>query len=149
MAIDTATKRAAALGAGLTPGVILPVADDSIDAADRSQLASAPFGAGGTEVERQVIDVNGGEIPVKTSAEVLYLRFDWTGVLDDGVTLSSVAHTVPGGAVEEAEATNGDGTSDLNISGGTHAALYQLTIVATLSNSQTVSRTWPLRIYNS
>jgi len=38
MAIDTAAKRAAALGAGLTPGVVLPVPDGTISAADRASL---------------------------------------------------------------------------------------------------------------
>lgn len=99
--------------------------------------------------DRIVIDVSSGKIPVKTSAETLYLRFDWSSEIPDGVTLSSVAHTVPGGAVEESEDTNLDGTSDLDISGGTHAALYFLTIVATLSNASTISKTWPLRVFNS
>jgi hypothetical protein len=36
---DTAAKRAAALGMGLPPGVVLPVPDGTIDAADRAQLA--------------------------------------------------------------------------------------------------------------
>lgn len=49
MAIDTATKRASALGVGQPPGVILPVPDGTIDAADRAQLAGgyAPAAGGG------------------------------------------------------------------------------------------------------
>ena len=35
---DTAAKRAAALGAGLTPGVLLPTPDGSVDQIDRAQL---------------------------------------------------------------------------------------------------------------
>ena len=103
----------------------------------------------GPEPERIVIPVNGGKIPVKTSAETIYLRFDWSDAIPDGKTLVSVAHTVPGGAVEEDEDTNDDSTSDLDISGGVHASLLQLTIVATLSDASTVTRTWPLRIFNS
>jgi hypothetical protein len=38
MALDTPDKRAAALGAGLTPGIVLPIPDGGIDAGDRSQL---------------------------------------------------------------------------------------------------------------
>jgi hypothetical protein len=104
---------------------------------------------GGPEPERTVIPVNGGQIAIKTPAETLYLRFDWTDAIPEGETLVSVEHTVPGGAVEEDEDTNGDSTSDLDISGGTHGTLLQLTIVATMSDASTVSRTWPQRIYNS
>lgn len=49
MAIDTATKRASAIGVGQPPGVILPVPDGTIDASDRAQLAGgyAPASGGG------------------------------------------------------------------------------------------------------
>lgn len=39
MALDTATKRASALGVGMPPGIILPVPDGTIDAADRAALS--------------------------------------------------------------------------------------------------------------
>lgn len=102
-----------------------------------------------SEPTRVSIAVNGGKIAVKNSAETLYLRFDWADAIPDGATLASVAHTVPGGIVEEDEATNGDGTSDLDVSGGTHGQLFQLTIVATMSDASQVTRTWPLRVFNS
>lgn len=38
MAIDTAAKRASALGFGMPPGVVLPVPDGTVSAADRAQL---------------------------------------------------------------------------------------------------------------
>lgn len=42
---DTPAKRATALGAGLTPGVLLPTPDGSIDEVDRALLAGAyPIG---------------------------------------------------------------------------------------------------------
>jgi hypothetical protein len=104
---------------------------------------------GGPEPERTVIPVNGGQIALKTPAETLYLRFDWNDAIPDGATLVSVAHSVPDGAVEGDEDTNGDGTSDLDVIGGTHGQLLQLTIVATMSDASTVTRTWPLRIFNS
>ena len=149
MPIDTAAKRAAALRAGHPAGIVLPIPDGTIDATDRGQLAGVYLPGQAAAPARVVIPVNGGQIAIKTPAETLHLRFDWNEALPDGVTLTSVAHTVPGGAVEESEDTNGDGTSDLDISGGAHGALYQLTIVATLSDASTVTRSWPLRIFNA
>jgi hypothetical protein len=103
------------------------------------------------EVDRITIPVNGGKIPVKTSAERIYLRFDWSDAIPNGVTLANVVHTVTAAdaVVKEDESTNGDGTSDLDVSGGAHGLLTQLTIVATLSDASQVSRTWPLRVFNS
>ena len=100
-----------------------------------------------TDPTRLVIPVNGGKIPLKTSAEILYLEFDWSEAIAEGLTLQSVEHTVPGGVVREDQDVDGE-SSDLDISGGTHGALYQLTIVATMSDASQVTRTWPLRVFN-
>jgi hypothetical protein len=67
MALDTAAKRAAALGAGLTPGVILPVPDGEIDAADRAQLAGVALpSASAFETQR--------DFPVKRLRRDFYIR---------------------------------------------------------------------------
>jgi hypothetical protein len=98
--------------------------------------------------DRTVIPVNGGLIPLKAAADIAYLQFDWSDVLEEGVTLSSVTHTCPAAIVNEDDETDTDeGTSNLDVSGGVHGRTYQLTIVATLSDASTVTRTWPLRIF--
>lgn len=98
---------------------------------------------------RLVIPVNGGVIPIKRPDELLLIEFDWNDTLPEGVTLESVEHTVPSSLVRDDQEVNDDGTSDLDLSGGAHAAIYQLAIVATLSDASTVTRRWPIRVFNS
>jgi hypothetical protein len=51
MALDTATKRGAAIQTGMAPGVVLPVPDGTIDAQDRADLAGVvtPSASGGSD----------------------------------------------------------------------------------------------------
>jgi hypothetical protein len=67
MALDTAAKRAAALGVGLPPGVILPVPDGSIDAADRAALAGIAVPAAASSLV-EVPDVVGDDEATATAA---------------------------------------------------------------------------------
>lgn len=57
MAIDTAAKRAAALGVGMPPGVILPMPDGTVSAQDRAQLVGTylPASASASIVPRYKI----------------------------------------------------------------------------------------------
>lgn len=104
----------------------------------------------GDAAPRITIGVNSGFIALKDPDEDLLLTFDWSDVLSDGVTLALAAHTVPlplTGANDATSAVNG--TSSVDISGGVHGGLYVLTIVATLSDASTVTRSWPIRVFNS
>lgn len=107
------------------------------------------------EPERLTIRVNSGLIPIKDPDDELLLTFDWSDVLDDGVTLSSVTHAVvahtstPPLVASDEETDQAEGTSDVDLSGGVHGALYTLTLVATLSDASTVTRRWPVRGFNS
>src|SRR3954467_9496758 len=47
MALDTKTKRGAAVQSGQSPGVVLPEADGAIDAQDRAELAGIVMPSGG------------------------------------------------------------------------------------------------------
>jgi hypothetical protein len=85
MPIDTAAKRAAALRAGHPAGIVLPIPDGTIDATDRGNLAGVYLPGQAAAPTRVVIPVNGGKIPVKTSAETLYLQFDWNDALPVGL----------------------------------------------------------------
>jgi hypothetical protein len=70
MALDTATKRAAALGAGYPPGVVLPVPDGTIDAADRAALVGSAIpsaAASDTDPDAFGFDTQAG---VATSATI-------------------------------------------------------------------------------
>lgn len=99
---------------------------------------------------RTVIDVNSYYIPIKDPDADLLLTFDWSAVLSSGVTLASVVCTVAAPITKANEATDTlDATFDVDIGGGLHAGLYLVSMVATLSNGQTVSRDWPIRLFNS
>lgn len=105
---------------------------------------------GGGAGDRITIGVNAGVIALKTSAETLRLTFDFSDVLEGAVTLASVTYTVPSGINGSGEATDtGDGTSDIDIDAGSHGAMYHLQVVGTLSDASTVTRTWPIRVFNS
>lgn len=94
--------------------------------------------------------INVVRILLKDPDETLLLTFEWDDVLTDGVTLASATHTVASPLVGTNEATDTiAGESQVDISGGVHAALYVIRIVGTLSNGQTVARNIPLRAYNS
>lgn len=105
------------------------------------------FGDAATRTE---IDVNGYYIPVKDPDADLLLTFDWSAVLSDGVTLVSVVCTVPAGITKANEDTDAvEATFEVDIGGGLHAGLYIVSLVATLSNAQTASRDWPIRLLNT
>ena len=106
--------------------------------------------ADGEVAERVEIDVAGYLIPIKDPDSSLLLTFDWSRVLSAGVTLASVTCAVPAQLTKSNEATDTvDATFDVDIDGGAHAGLYVISLVATLSNGQTVSRDWPIRAFNS
>lgn len=101
--------------------------------------------------DRTIIDVEGYYIPIKDPDEDLLLTFDWSGVLDVGLTLGSVVCTVLAPITKANEATDTtDATFDVDIGGmAVHAGLHVISMVATLSNGQTVSKDWPIRVFNS
>jgi hypothetical protein len=80
-----------------------------------------------------------------------YCEVDWSGVLDEGVTLVSVSYSLPGGAglTNAAEAIDTSaGKSAIQIDGANHGSMHSIGIVATLSNDDTISFTAPLRCFN-
>lgn len=86
---------------------------------------------------------------VKYLDDALLIRFDWTDLLPDGVTLASVAHTVTSPLTKTAESTDTvNGTSDLDLGGGTHGVLSLVQIVATLSAGSPITIYWPVRGWN-
>lgn len=79
------------------------------------------------------------------------VTFEWAG-LPDGVTLSSVVHTVPSPLVKGTESTNaGAGTSTVKVGAGTaaHGQRYMVEAQATLSNGETLNRQVPLLVWNA
>lgn len=73
----------------------------------------------------------------------------WTAALPSGVTLASVAYTVPASlTVVDDEIEVSLGKSAVKVSGATHASMNQIAAVATLSNGSTIAFTGPLRCFN-
>lgn len=72
---------------------------------------------------------------------------DWSDVLDAGVTLSSVTHTVPSPLVKGAESTVSP-NSYVSISNAKHGKTYMIEGAATLSTGETLNRQFPLRCFN-
>lgn len=106
-------------------------------------------GGDASEDGRISIGVNDVIIIVKTPDETVPLRFDFTDELEDDITLASVTATVPDGLTGSGEATDTDeGTFDIDIAAGTHAGMYVLTFTGTLNNALTVTRNWPIRVFN-
>jgi hypothetical protein len=78
------------------------------------------------------------------------IEISWSDVLPDGVTLSSVTHTVPSPLVKGTESTDtANAKSFVKVSGAVHPQVYQMEATATLSNGDTINRQWPLRAFNS
>lgn len=148
MAIDSAAKRAAALGMG-RPGIVLPIPDGTIDAADRAHLAGVALPSDGETpaLPRITAYLDAGLIPVKYLDEDLLLTFDWAAVLPDGITLASVVHNVPSPLVKGPEANTAT-TSDIDLQGGEHAAHVVVEMVGTLSNAAQLTIKWPVRCWN-
>lgn len=150
MALDTATKRGAALGVGGPPNLVLPIPDGEVGEGDRAQLAGVAL-PGITEVSdgRIQVDVNAGIILCKDPDVALMVTFDWSSLLSDGLTLTSVTHNVPDPLTASNQDTDTDeGTSQVDISGGAHASMHTVEIRATLSSGQIVVRNWPIRVFN-
>lgn len=66
---DTAAKRAAALGFGLTPGVVLPIPDGTVSAQDRAQLLGGfmPLGAGSDTTPDQFTFTDQFNVPTSST----------------------------------------------------------------------------------
>jgi hypothetical protein len=77
-----------------------------------------------------------------------FVTFDWSDVLPAGVTLSSVAYTLPAPLTKGAESSSG-AQSQVKISGAVHGDIYQIAGAATLSNTEVVNRVFPVRAINS
>jgi len=73
--------------------------------------------------------------------------FDWNDSLGDGVTLTSVAYTVPEDLSKGADDTDTEaGLSKVRISGGTNGTLYVLEAIATLSSGELITKRAPIRV---
>lgn len=73
----------------------------------------------------------------------------WESVLPEGVTLDSVAYTLPAAlAVVDEEIELSLGKSAIKVSGARHASMNQIAVVATLSDGTTIPFTAPLRCFN-
>lgn len=81
-------------------------------------------------------------------ADNAFVTFDWSDVLPAGITLTSVAHTVPAPLAKANEATNTP-RSQVKVRGAVHGAIYQIAASATLSNGENINRVFPIRAINS
>lgn len=89
------------------------------------------------------------EIQLKNPGDSIDFPILWTN-LGQGVTLASVSHAVPSGLgiTKVGESTDSpNATSYVQLSGGTHGLLFNVTATATLSNGRTLVRTFPLRVF--
>lgn len=74
---------------------------------------------------------------------------DWSDALGEGVTLSSVAHSVPSPLTLVQESTDAQNNlSLLRIAGARHGDLYMIEAEATLSTGEKLNRQFPLRGFN-
>lgn len=78
-----------------------------------------------------------------------WCEVDWSGVLPQGVTLSSVSYSVPDELTADDTAIDENAEKwAIHLDGATHGAMYQIPLIATLSDAQTISLTAPLRCFN-
>jgi hypothetical protein len=78
-----------------------------------------------------------------------WCEVDWSGVIPSGATLSSVSYDIPDELTADDTAIDQDaGKWAIYLDGATHGVLFQIPLVATLSNEQTISFTAPLRCFN-
>lgn len=78
-----------------------------------------------------------------------WCEVDWLGVIADGVTLSSVAYTLPSAITADDTSIDADlGKWAIHVDGTTHAGTHQIQLTATLSNAETISLIAPLRVFN-
>lgn len=104
-------------------------------------------GLGGSLPAGFAFDINGALIPLIDPDESTVFTPSWVDELPDGVTLSSVLHTVPSPLVHAGE-SNTTTTSSVRISGARHGQVYSIECEATLSNGETMSKSFPLRCFN-
>lgn len=97
---------------------------------------------------RRITLPSGGVWVVDPDVSV-FCEVDWSGVMDDGETLSSVSYTLPASLTQiSARIDAGSGRSAILVSGLRHAQTYQIDAVATMSSGQTIPFTAPLRCFN-
>lgn len=86
-------------------------------------------------------------IELKTPDADLIYEFDWTEQLASGVTVVSVAHSVPDPLILIKELTDTEaGQSLVEIAGGLHGGIYVITALATLSTQEKVPAQFTLRV---
>jgi hypothetical protein len=79
-----------------------------------------------------------------------YCEVRWSGVLPTGLTLMSVAYTLPTELTQvDAAISTAEAKSALLVSGVTHASAFQILATATLSNGSQIQFTAPLLGFNS
>lgn len=89
-------------------------------------------------------------IPLVHPSDSASIPLDWSDVLGDSLTLSSVTHTLPAGLTKVSESTDtANGLSQVTVSGATHGQLYHIQAAATLSDGQVVTRVIPARAFNA
>lgn len=78
------------------------------------------------------------------------VQFDWDDALPEGVTLQgNVVHTLPTPLVKVDESSDPvRATSTVMMSGAEHGGLYMIAGTATLSNGETLNRSFPVRCFN-
>jgi hypothetical protein len=102
----------------------------------------------GVAASRKITLPSGGVWLVDPDAES-FCEVDWSGVIDPGATLSSVAYTLPASLTQVAARIDANaGRSIIKVSGVRHGVTYQIQAVATLSTGQTLPLTAPLRGFN-
>lgn len=73
----------------------------------------------------------------------------WEGVLPEGIELSSVSYNFPAGITPTTAAIDAaNGKSAVAMDGVQHGVMYQIRMLATLSDGSTIGCTAPLRGYN-
>jgi hypothetical protein len=73
--------------------------------------------------------------------------FDWTDSVGNGITLTSVVHTVPAGLTKGVESTDTAASlSKVRVSGGTSGVLYVTEANATLSTGEVITKRAPVRV---
>lgn len=86
-------------------------------------------------------------IPLIDPGDDATFQMDWSDALADGVTLSSVSHSVPAPLVKVTETTSSP-MSYVRVSGAQHGQTYLVEASATLSTGEVLNRQFPLRCFN-
>lgn len=78
-----------------------------------------------------------------------FVTFDWGDTLPAGVTLNGApTYTAPAPLTITAGPVSGN-LSQAKLTGGLHGAIYQIAGVALLSNTESMTRVFPVRFINS